>query len=93
MGRIYFHWLVRESEQAAWFEDLLNELAKEDLRCFLDLNIHITREKPPVWIVHILSKWLEKQMTLLNLFLLDCIYHLLQPCSTLHALPAIASLC
>lgn len=52
MGRIYFHWLVRESGQAAWFEDLLNDLAKDDPRCFLDLNIHITREKPPVWSLH-----------------------------------------
>ncbi|GMH39883.1 hypothetical protein BSKO_07787 [Bryopsis sp. KO-2023] len=46
--RIYFHWMVRESGQAAWFEQLLDDVAEDDPRCILDLNVHITREKPPV---------------------------------------------
>ncbi|CAD7700007.1 unnamed protein product [Ostreobium quekettii] len=46
--RAYFHWLIPYQSEASSFEPFLEELAEEDPRCILDLNIHITRDKPPV---------------------------------------------
>ena len=45
LQKVYFHWSVRSRSEASWFKALIEEIAAEDTKGILDINIHITSLK------------------------------------------------